>query len=187
MWFTWQEWLNFELTVQIQRTCVCVCALLVKVCYRQVSCILVRSQRQSNRIPRSEVSLRNFAHKRLLEKCTPSWEERKAELTRWTSALTPRLFVDTFPMEALEREKKEGRRRRKKNEKENTFFFSFFDGWGLLLLHLERTQLWRAVKYTQTSRLLQTRLSGTRPHIPMVGLWHMITARQYVWEQSTLR
>lgn len=62
----------------------------------------------------------------------------------------------------------------------------FSDGWGLLLLHLQRTQLWGAVKYTQTSRLLQTSLPGTRPHIPLVQLWHMITARQYMWEPNAL-
>ena len=107
--------------------CVCACAFLVKVCFRQVSCILVLSQRQSNWIPLTEVNLRNFAHKRLLEKCTPSWEERKAELTRWTSALTPRLFVDTFPMEALEREKKGGGGGGGKKTRKRILFFFLMD------------------------------------------------------------
>lgn len=132
-----------------------------------------------------------LAHKELLEKCTPSWKERKAGLTQrftgWPLTRPPPCLL-TFLQWTHLNEKNGGRRRKKRGvrKEEEKGRMPFSDGWGLLLLHLERTQLWGAVKYTQTSRLLQTSLPGTRPHIPLVQLWHMITARQYMWEQSAL-
>lgn len=131
-----------------------------------------------------------LAYEELLEKCTPSWKERKAGPTqRFTGwPLTrPLLCLLTFSQWTHLNEKL-GRRKKRRG---GCVFVcmgggAFSDGWGLLLLHLQRTQLWGAVKYTQTSRLLQTSLPGTRPHIPLVQLWHMITARQYMWEPNAL-
>lgn len=132
-----------------------------------------------------------LAHKQLLEKCTPSWKERKAGLTRrvtdWPLTWPLACLLTFLQLRHLNEklgEENEEERSMKRGGGNGRMPFS--DGWGLLLLHLERTQLWGAVKYTQTSRLLQTSLPGTRPHIPLVQLWHMITARQYMWELSML-